>query len=139
MFEVIIVCHGNLAQSFLQTAQLIMGDRKGVRTFGLNLGDSVDMLAQDVSNALAECLEHSDVLVLTDIRCGSPFNVTVAAMMEHKFRHITGVNLPMVIEALSSRNNMSLEDAADFVFKIGREGIQDAGEILNKSAQLNQR
>lgn len=131
MFEVIIVSHGSLARSLFETAQLIAGEREGVKTFGLELGDSVDLFAAQVTSAIEESLARGDVLVLTDLQSGSPFNVTVGAMTEWQFRHITGVNLPLVIETLGIRDFMSLDEAFDELLAVGQSSVIDAGAYLN--------
>jgi len=130
VFEVIIVTHGNLAQAFYETAQLIVGEREHVRTFGLNLGDSVDLFAEEVAAAIAISLLKGDVLVLTDMQAGSPCNVTTAAMIDHKFRHITGINLPMVIEVLSSQEFMDIEETCEAILEIGREAVRDINKLV---------
>lgn len=132
MFEVIIVTHGNLALSFYETAQLIVGEREGILTFGLDLGDSVDVFAEKVSDAIGKSLERGDVLVLTDMQAGSPCNITTAAMINHKFRHITGVNLPMVIEALSNSEFMDIDEACDSILEIGRDAVRDINKLLEE-------
>ena len=42
MIEIIIASHGNFAEELLRSAELIAGEQKNVRTFGLHPGDSVD-------------------------------------------------------------------------------------------------
>lgn len=137
MFEVIIVSHGSLARSFYETAQLIVGERERVQTFGLNLGDSVDIFAEEVTAAIEKSLEKGDVLVLTDMQAGSPCNVTTAALIDHKFRHITGVNLPMVIEVLGSYEFMSIEETCDNIMEIGRDAVKDINKLLESIGTEN--
>lgn len=132
MFEVIIVTHGTLAAALLQTAQLIVGEKSGVQTFGFELGDSIDKLADDVENAVSAALEKGDVLVITDLKSGSPFNVTVRSMCNHQFRHITGVNLSMLIEVLGSREFMSLEETVESAMEAGKEAVLDINKYLEE-------
>lgn len=132
MFEVIIVTHGSLAQALHKTAELIVGEREGVQTFGLNLGDSVDVFAEQVKEAIEKSLAKGDVLVLTDMQSGSPCNVTTAAMLDNKFRHITGVNLPMVIEVLGSYEFMDIEETCNSILEIGRDSVKDINKLIEE-------
>ena len=130
MFEIILVSHGGLAAAMLETAQLIAGEREGVRAFGLMAGESVEAFGEEVTAAIAGSLERGDVLVLTDLQAGSPFNVTVGAMTVHSFRHITGVNLALLIEALSAREYMTLEEACGELLEVGKAGVADINAYL---------
>ncbi len=130
MFEVIIVTHGSLAHSFYETAQLIVGEKEGVQTFGLNLGDSVDIFAEEVTLAIEKSLQKGDVLVLTDMQSGSPCNVVAAAMLDHRFRHITGINLSMVIEVLGSYEFMNIDEICESVLEMGREAVKDINKLV---------
>lgn len=132
MFDIILVSHGTLSRALLETAELIAGERKeGIKTFGLQLGDSVDLFGEAVTAAIAEGLTHGDVLVLSDMRSGSPFNVTVGAMTQYKFRHITGLNLPMVIEAVSAQSYATLEEAFPDILDAGTTAVADINAYLD--------
>lgn len=133
MFEVIIVTHGNLAYALYESAELIVGEKEGVQTFGLNLGESVDAFSEQVTEAIEKGLNKGDVLVLTDMQSGSPCNVATAAMLNHKFRHITGVNLPMVIEVLGSYEFMSIDETCDSILKTGQDSIKDINKLIEEA------
>jgi PTS system mannose-specific IIA component len=130
MFDVIIASHGSLAKSILETAQLLVGGKKRVKTFGMYLGDNIDDFREAVTAAIEESLRETDVLVLTDIQSGSPFNVTVSAMANRKFKHITGFNLPLLIEVLSSCELMDLDEAYNEFIEIGKKGVLDVNALL---------
>ena len=85
MFDVIVISHGDFSKAIVETAQMIVGEQEAVETFGLYLGDSVDLFRERVTEAVREHLRHNDVMVVTDMQSGSPFNVAVAAMEEHRF------------------------------------------------------
>ena len=119
MFDVIVISHGDFSKAIVETAQMIVGEQEAVETVGLYLGDSVDLFRERVTEAVREHLRHNDVMVVTDMQSGSPFNVAVAAMEEHRFRHFTGMNLPMLLEIFSSRPYCSLEEIFN-LFKSNR-------------------
>lgn len=112
MFDVILVSHGPLAKALLESAEFICGEQERVKTLGLYLGDSVDEFRERVRSEIEESLSRGEALVLTDIQCGSPFNVTCSAMGELDFIHITGANLPCVIQALSDRIDLPAAETA---------------------------
>ena len=123
MFDIILISHGPLSKAILESAQLICGEQENVKTFGLYLGDSVDTFRNQVRAAIEESLSRGDLLVLTDIQSGSPFNVTCAAMGDYKFRHITGMNLPMVIEAF--------DELANSLMAVGAMSVVNVNKLLD--------
>lgn len=129
MFQVLIVSHGDLAKAMLESAEMICGVQADVTTFGLYPGDSPDGLREDIENTLCR-LSGQDRLVLTDIRSGTPFNVVAGLMSQYGFRHISGINLAMLIEILMSRDEMTADEAADEVLKISSQTILDVNTLL---------
>lgn len=125
MIGVLIVTHGNFGAELLNSAELIIGKQENVETLSLNHGDNIEKLYCSVN----ECIERLDrgggVLVLTDLFGGSPSNVTAANMEERYFESLSGVNLPMLIEALDSRNCSDLQELTDKVLRAGVRGIKD--------------
>ncbi|MCI8402203.1 MAG: PTS sugar transporter subunit IIA [Lachnospiraceae bacterium] len=130
MFDVIVISHGGFAKAIVESAELIVGEQEAVKTFGLQLGDSVELFREQVEGEIGRRLEHDEVLVLTDMQAGSPFNVTVAAMDSHRFRHITGMNLPMLLEVFSSRPHASLDEVCDRLVERARETVLDVNELI---------
>lgn len=132
MFDILVVSHGTLAKSLVETAQLVFGQIDHVKTLGFNLGDSIDDLAQQVDRCVTESLEKGDVLVLTDMRSGSPYNVTVQTMCQHNIQHISGINLPIFLEILSDRDYMTLRETVESIMEIAPDTIADIGKLLEE-------
>lgn len=133
MFDVILISHGTLSSAMITSAEMIVGEQENVETFSLCLGDSVDELRLEVLRCVQmKQAAGKEVLVLSDMRGGSPFNVTLAAMMELPFPHVTGMNLPMVLEVLMCRKSECLSDVVKKMISWGREGIIDAMDVLNE-------
>lgn len=130
MFDILVVSHGTFAKSLVETAQLVFGQISQIKTLGFNLGDSIDDLAQQVDRCVTESLEKGDVLVLTDMRSGSPYNVTVQAMCQHNIKHISGINLPLFLEILSNRDYMTVQETVESVMEIAPDTIADIGKLL---------
>ena len=102
MIDIIIVTHGEYGKAMLASSELIMGEQENVQAFGFYLGESVEHLRDSI-------LQGSEILILTDMRSGSPFNVTASLMKDHTFEHLTGINLPILLEILCSRTQMELK------------------------------
>lgn len=103
----ILVSHGDLAKSMLGSAQMIVGEQEDVQAFGLYPQDDIGSLKEQIKKAVDE-MGGEEIICFTDLFSGSPFNAVVSLMGEYPIRHITGMNLPMVLEAFMLRMNESM-------------------------------
>lgn len=101
----IFVSHGDLAKSLLGSAQMIVGNQENAKAFGLYPKDDIGGLKDQLKAAIEEFGGGEDIICFTDLFSGSPFNAVVALMGDYPIRHITGMNLPIVLEAFMSRMN----------------------------------
>lgn len=100
----ILVSHGDLAKSMFGSAQMIVGDQENVSAFGLYPTDDIGGLKDKIEKAIEE-INDQEVICFTDLFSGSPFNAVVGLMGQYPIRHITGMNLPLILEALMLRMN----------------------------------
>ncbi len=70
------------------------------------------------------------MIILTDLFGGTPSNLSISFLEDDKVEVITGVNLPMMIKIANIREEMSLEELAQYIRSYGRENISVAGELL---------
>ena len=88
-----------------------------------------------LEDAIAKFDPDDEVLFLIDLWGGSPFNQANSIYEEHKDKWaiVTGLNLPMLIEAYGSRLSMdSAQDIAAHLLDAGRDGIKIKPEALDK-------
>ncbi|MCE5188532.1 MAG: PTS sugar transporter subunit IIA [Eubacteriales bacterium] len=131
MLKLLLVSHGGLAQAMLESAEMICGPQEDVRALGLFPGDSPDALRESVTEIL-DRWNGQDVLVLTDIRSGTPFNTMASLMQTYPFRHISGVNLALLIEALMDRDCMSADEVAGELMAVSGQTILDVNLLLEQ-------
>lgn len=135
MLEIIIVSHGDYAKAMLESAELILGEQKHVYTFGLHQGESVDELREKISETIEKVQQDGEVLVLTDMLSGSPFNAVASLMKNYSFKHITGVNLPVLLEILLSRYTAGSKWLYEDLIYKGRETILDVNKFFEETAK----
>lgn len=110
----LFVSHGALAKSMVESAQMIVGKQSDFETLGLYPEDDIEDLKEKVKVVL-DGFGDSEIICFTDLFSGSPFNSIVAAMGDYPVHHITGMNLPIVLEAFMMRMNPDL--SADSIRK----------------------
>lgn len=127
---VVIVTHYGLGQEFLHALRQIVPTAPDFRVVSIDPAQSVD----EMRNAIAKELEAADegrgVLVLTDMFGGTPSNISLSFMKEHRVEVLTGVNLPMLIKLATLRDEKPLDELATFIKSYGQRNISVASEIL---------
>ena len=109
MIAILLVSHGTYATAMLDTARMILGPQEQAVAVGLTADESPDQLRAELVRAM-ESFQGTELLVLTDITSGTPFNTVVALSGQYPFRHLTGINLPLLIETLICRQFVPMEE-----------------------------
>lgn len=108
----IIICtHGKTGIETLNSVQMILGPQKNVGAVEFLESYSPEDIMEKYINEISKFNEVENILFLVDIKGGTPFNVAARYKLENKNAKIlTGVNIPMVIEALMSKDSNSIEE-----------------------------
>jgi len=130
MVGIIVVAHGNLGQALADTAEMIVGHIDGFKACSFCQGSDVDKLRKMVKSSIKEVNIGDGVIILTDMFGGTPSNISLSFLENGKVEVITGVNLPMVISALTKREGKDIRDLAQLLKDSGANNIYIASEIL---------
>jgi PTS system mannose-specific IIA component len=123
MSEVLVVTHGTFGASLLESASEILGRPKGAQALGLPLREGADDLARWVGEALGRAEPEGGLLILVDFAGGTPDNVCRRLSQGRKAAVVAGLNLPMLIQALSGRE-LPLAQQAEKCVKAGQAGVK---------------
>ena len=97
-----------------------------------NPGESLDTLVKKLKDAINEFDNDFPHLLFVDIFGGSPSNATALLLAEeYKINAVSGVNLPMLLEALTERDGTAPEILVKQLKIAGNEGIIDIVEMFN--------
>lgn len=123
MSRIVIATHGHLSDELKASAEIIVGAAQNVDCFAME----ADMNLDDAKSALSQLILNPDEpgrpLVLVDLYGGTPSRVCTELLIDgHEFDLLAGVNLPMVIAAISDsgeeRVATAREAAADGVINV---------------------
>jgi PTS system mannose-specific IIA component len=126
---IVVVTHGRLAEELVNAARTIVGDIPAIAAVSMGWTDDVGAAREQVDQAIAE-VGGGGTLLLTDMFGGTPTNVSLP-FLSPQVEIVTGVNLPMLIKALSLRDG-DLTEIARVVRDQGKGAIYVASEILEK-------
>lgn len=123
MIGVLIVAHGTLGESLIHCASHVLGRRPmRVRQLGITIHDDPDALLPQAQDLIQHLDDGSGVLVLTDIYGATPANLVARLLVPGHIEALAGVNLPMLIRALTYRER-SLDEVIDKAVSGGRDGV----------------
>ena len=130
MIGVLLLSHGQLSKGIVHSAKMIAGVYDNAARLSLMPGVSSDIFVEEVKTKIEKLDKGDGVLVLTDMKGGTPFLSACRMLQGYNVAVVTGMNLPMVIEALMSNGDYTdLKEFADFVVESGKENNCSVFEI----------
>lgn len=118
MIGIIIATHGKMSDGIKDAAELIMGGTDSIETLNLFHGDDVSELGNQLTEAINKVDDGKGTIIFADLFGASPYNQSMIAInglpedKKDKVYVITGVNLPMILVALTQNMvGASIEDA----------------------------
>ena len=127
MVGILIASHGDFAKGIKMSAEMIFGQQDNVAAVTLQPTEGPDDIRKKMEVAIATFEDPEQVLILCDLFGGTPFNQANGLIHGHEdtWAILTGMNLPMLIEALASRFSMETAHAiATHVITTAKEGVQ---------------
>ncbi len=136
MYRALFLAHGQLAVELLRSAELILGEQPSGEVAAIPLPPGQDMgkYLEQVDAFVAGSAEYGGAILFTDLAGGSPF--LTAAQVYHKrggempLEVVTGVSLPMTIEALAARSSSTVDEGRATALEEGRRGVRALSERL---------
>ena len=131
MIGVVIVTHSQLGEAFIEAAEFIIGTRPDTMvSVSINLNEHADKLREKIAKSIKTVNRHKGVLILTDMFGGTPSNLSYSFLEEGRVEVISGVNLPILVQAINKRKEMELSELAKSLEAFGKKSISLASGIL---------
>ena len=131
--NILVTTHGGLVNGLLDAYELFFSSNSQIH--GLSLSDGVDKFKEELSEKVESLLNVGDLLILTDLQGGSPYNESFNLMLQHPLRIkvVAGVNLPMLIEVGSNISTAAdVGELADLAVDVGRMGVMCPEVIIDE-------
>jgi PTS system mannose-specific IIA component len=125
MYGLLIVSHGAFGESLIHSASHVLGRRPlYLRQLGVTVHDDPDEIFPVALDLIRFLDQGKGVLVMTDIYGATPSNIAQRLLERGRVEGLSGVNLPMLIKALSHRETAtSLDDLLGIALEGAGEGL----------------
>lgn len=138
MIGVLLVSHGSMAAGIKDSVKMIVGEQSQFESLSLNPGQDINQLKTDLFNCSKSLDSGDGVLIFVDLYGASPYNASMQCVPQWNelgmnVRVITGMSLPMIINAVCNRDSVSLNDLTAECIEAGHENIQDAIANISQS------
>ena len=126
MIPLIVACHGRFADELVKSAAMVYGEAESVHAVTFMPGEGPDDLLRKYEEIVAAEGSPEAVLLLVDLFGGSPYNAAVRLASAHEGMDVlSGVNLPMLLELLDSRDeNSTVPQLVESAYNASREGTK---------------
>lgn len=132
MVGIILASHGGFAEGIKESGEMIFGKQENLETVKLLPSMGPDDLKAQIEEKVKK-MDTDQILFLVDLWGGTPFNQTSGLLKgnEEKWAIVSGLNLPMLIEALGSRmGSESSHEVAQSIIEAATDGVKIQPEEL---------
>jgi PTS system mannose-specific IIA component len=131
MIGILIVSHRQLGDAMIDCVEFILGERpEALETISIDLRENAADLRIKIEKGIKQVDTKDGVLILTDMFGGTPSNLSYSFLEEGRVEVISGVNLPILIKAVSARQEKELTELAEYLEVFGKKSISLASGIL---------
>jgi len=122
MIGLVLVTHGRLAAEFITAMEHVVGPQEAIEAICIGPDDDMEGRRKDIAEAISRVEHGQGVIILTDLFGGTPSNLAISLMKSENIEVIAGVNLPMLVRALTYRKE-SLNVVVRKALSGGVEGV----------------
>jgi len=123
MVGVLLISHGDLGRSLAECARHVLGRvPDNLAILGIEKHDDPEQKRQEAQVLIDQLQQGEGVVLLTDMVGGTPANITGRLVRAGQVEAVAGVNLPMLVRALSY-SSQPLEIVVSKAITGGLEGV----------------
>lgn len=137
MRHLITASHGPLATAILESAAFIGGNAliAPVDTIIVEREDSGDDIHAKIKKIFSKYQMNDEIIVMTDVFGGNVTNILTEYSGNKKLHLITGMNLPMVLEALLADPDISAEELSVRLKAAAKDGVRYVNDFLDQEGE----
>lgn len=131
MTGILLVTHANLGNALIETIEFILGaPQDNLLSVSINIQENPDSLRKKIKKGISKVKTDNGVIILTDMFGGTPSNLSYSFLEEGQIEVISGVNLPILLKAITARSKMDMKTLTVSLIEHGKKSISLASGIL---------
>lgn len=135
MYSIVVCAHGDLAESLKRSVEMIFGEVNNFFPIRFAPGENLEDIKKKLTETIADN-QLQDVLIFTDIFCGSPYNASATYAMTHDgVELISGVSLPLCLEAVSNQNLKTLDEIVEWLKQVVPDTFKVLKDVLKEQEE----
>lgn len=129
--RIVLASHGEQSKGMLNTVQMLLGPQENIAAYCLYpeqpVSDLTAKLQKEVEQYGAE-----NIIFMTELKQGSPFNAVVSLTRDYDIYHITGINLAALMTAIMERDDdsVTVEALCDTIMEDTKNSMLDVRKLL---------
>jgi mannose PTS system EIIA component len=130
---VLLVGHGPMASGLHGAVEMIAGPQERFAALRLRPEDDVERVSRRLETALRRMgvAHQDDALIFADLFGAAPANAAAMLLRTRpNVEIVAGMNLPMVLDTLLSREGRTADDLCKQAVAAGQESIRDVGAVV---------
>lgn len=132
---IVLLSHGSLAEGMLDTIAVVLGETRNLAALSLEAGDDPEVYREALTAAINAF--PAGCAVFVDMFGGTPCNQLFLASLDivSEFCAFSGMNLPMISEAVSSRETLGIDGLGAAVCEIIPHAVMNLKDKLAEFAE----
>ena len=123
MYGIVIVAHAGLADEYLSAVEHVVGKQPATSAIPVAAECDRGACKEIISVAVEKADIDEGVVVVTDIKGGTPHNLAEMACDRPSRQVVYGVNLPLLLKLVTLRNKKPMNEAIEEAITAARKYI----------------
>lgn len=138
-FRIVLASHGEQSKGMLNTVQMLLGPQENIVAYCLYPEQDVSSLTAQL-RAEVEQYGAENIIFMTELMHGSPFNAVVSLTREYDLYHITGTNLVTLMTVIMERDTQDItaQEICDEALETARDSIVDVRKRLASETDIEE-
>lgn len=133
MFSIILVSHASVSSAMIESAMMVTGKQEDLYAMDVMPEDSPDEIGKSIEQLLLSVTTKGEVVVLSDFSLGTPFNLLCSLMHKYTFCHLTGMNVPLLLNLIKNRkSSLPTHDVCKEALEIAKTQMFDVNEFVKE-------
>lgn len=120
MQSILLISHGQMANGVKNALSMFFGEQPQFESLALTSDMGADEFGGQIREKLSELDCEDGTVIFADVMGGTPFN-QAAQLLNDKVDLIVGMNLPMLMEFLATREYNKVD--INHLVEVGKNGV----------------